>query len=42
MFGMASYLVAELSVQLAKLLHQDVIRIRKTAGSPKTLGWTVR
>ena len=31
---MASYLVADLSVQLAKLLHQDVMRIRKTAGSP--------
>jgi len=31
---MASYLAADLSVQLAKLLHKDVVRIRKTAGSP--------
>jgi hypothetical protein len=31
---MASYLAADLSLQLAKLLHKDVVRIRKTAGSP--------
>jgi hypothetical protein len=31
---MTSYLAADLSVQLAKLLHKDVVRIRKTAGSP--------
>ena len=27
-------MAADLSVQLAKLLHQDIVRIRKTAGSP--------